>query len=124
MIGLSALLFILAKMLGGVIHGNTIIAVSPALSSGRGLAARGMRVSMHMVSLNAGFTLPSIGLGFARMRTHAPEEFVSLLIRLRSFGPCMLPRVQLCLLPGHFRLVLLHLRWDPCAPLHWVLHLS
>ena len=111
MIGQSAPLSTLVRMLGGVIHGNITIVVSHAQSSERGHAVKRMHVSMHMVYLSAGFTLLNIGPVSARMRWDATDGFVSLLTSLKNFGPCMLLLVLRCLLREHSQLVLLHWIW-------------
>ena len=97
MIGQSAHLFIRVRMLGGEILGSILTPVSPALSSVRGHAPRGMDVSMLMEFLSPGYILPSTEPDFARMRSAARAKSVSLLTSPKSCALYMHPRVQLCL---------------------------
>ncbi|KAM1753514.1 hypothetical protein ACFX12_006087 [Malus domestica] len=109
-------------MQGGVIQGNIITAVFLARSSERGPAGKEMLVNMHMVFLNVGFTLPSTVPVFARMRRDAQEGSVSLLTSQKSFAPCMLRQVLLCLLRDHSQPLLLLWTWGQLPRFPSTLH--
>ena len=95
MIGRSAHLFTLEKMLEEGILESSIIAVFRALISEKGLVDAEICVNMLMGFLSAGFTRLNIEPGCAKTVQIVLGEFAFLLTLLRNSALYMYPRVLL-----------------------------
>jgi hypothetical protein len=104
MIGLNAHLCILVKMPEGGIQEGIITAVFLAQIFGKGLVGAVMFVNMHMVFLSAGYILPNIEHGCAKMGLIVHAECASLLTHLRNYALSLSPLGLLSHHQGHHHL--------------------